>query len=555
MFEKLGKFQIKRLLGQGAMGEVYLGLDPAIGREVAIKTIIPNAAQGEEAKARFEREARAAGVLNHPHLVTIYEFGEDQGVLYIAMEYVRGHDLEELFREQALSRTEALEVLAQVCDGLNFAHRNGIVHRDIKPSNVRVTRDGKRIHAKVMDFGVARVSNSDMTATGMVMGTVSYMAPEYIRTGKPDPRSDLFAVGVMLYEVLSGRKPFAGDTTPTILYKIVNEAPEPIDYQNLQGISPSIRTVLDRSLAKDPEERFQTADDLGKALRAAKDPTWQGEVEEATSRLKAAAPTAPVPPQSLPPAPPAPATLIIPSASTTQAPPKSSRKGLPLVAGFAGLLLLGGGGYAAYRAFGPKAATSIAEAGKDTLPAPESSPAQGSVAANPRTATSGAPQTQPGTTQPQPSPEQAQVITAPTPQQKTQIIENPRLAHTPKVVPPSEEKKFAPETLTQMDVPERKNLSNLTMSEAIQLADKDPKRAVEGLLNAIAANPTNPSAYAWAIAILYENGRYSEIPPIFAKARMHGISRAQMASNIRFRMAMNREALNRNIPGNAGRGE
>ena len=274
MFEKLGKFEIKRVLGQGAMGEVYLGTDPSIGRDVAIKTILPSAATGKEAKERFAREAKAAGVLNHPNLVTIYEFGEDQGVLFIAMEYVRGHDLEELMREQALTRSESLEILAQLCDGLAFAHQNHIVHRDIKPSNVRVFRDGKRLQAKVMDFGVARVGNSDMTATGMVMGTVSYMAPEYIRTGKPDPRSDLFAVGVMLYEALSGRKPFSGDTTPTILYKIVNEPPEPIDLSQIQGISPAIRSVLDRSLDKDPDQRYQTADELARALRAAKDPTW-----------------------------------------------------------------------------------------------------------------------------------------------------------------------------------------------------------------------------------------------------------------------------------------
>ena len=181
MFEKLGKFEIRRSLGQGAMGEVYLGVDPTIGREVAIKTILPSAATGAEAKERFAREAKAAGVLNHPNLVTIYEFGEDQGVLYIAMELVKGHDLEELLEEQSLTRSEVLEVLAQVCDGIGFAHRQQIVHRDIKPSNVRVQRDGKRLHAKVMDFGVAKISNSDMTATGMVMGTVSYMAPEYIR--------------------------------------------------------------------------------------------------------------------------------------------------------------------------------------------------------------------------------------------------------------------------------------------------------------------------------------------------------------------------------------
>ena len=264
MFEKLGKFHIKKILGQGAMGEVYLGEDPSIGREVAIKTILPSAAQGDEAKERFAREAKAAGALNHPNLVTIYEFGEDQGVLYIAMELVPGHDLQELLQDQSLTRIEVLEVLGQVCDGLDFAHRQGVVHRDIKPTNIRVQRDGKKLRAKVMDFGVARVANSDMTATGMVMGTVSYMAPEYIRSGKPDPRSDLFAVGVMLYEALSGRKPFSGDTTPTILYKIVNEAPEPIDLSMLQGISPLVRSVLDKGLSKDPDTRYQTGGSLCK---------------------------------------------------------------------------------------------------------------------------------------------------------------------------------------------------------------------------------------------------------------------------------------------------
>ncbi len=550
MFEKLGRFQIKRLLGQGAMGEVYLGLDPAIGREVAIKTIIPNAAQGDEAKARFEREARAAGVLNHPHLVTIYEFGEDQGVLFIAMEYVRGHDLEELFRDQSLSRSEALEVLAQVCDGLNFAHRNGIVHRDIKPSNVRVTRDGKRIHAKVMDFGVARVSNSDMTATGMVMGTVSYMAPEYIRTGKPDPRSDLFAVGVMLYEVLSGRKPFSGDTTPTILYKIVNEPPDPIDFESLQGISPAIRMVLDRSLAKDPDARFQTAEDLARAFRAAKDPTWQGEIEEATSRLMAAAPTAPVPPQGLPPAPPAPATVGVPAAPQAPRGSRRSNTGLILAASLGGLVLLGGGGFAAYRAFGSARAPEVAP------PAAERTPSVDEGQRVPlRSGQSGIQDRTPTQQAPGHAPASPDAPLAPKgPVLPSGTAATPTMSSPKEPDAPAEVHRFAPENLRRMDVPERKNLGHITKSEAIQISDKDPNRAVEGLRNAISANPGDASAYAWAIAILYENGRYSEIPPLLAKARQNGISRAQLAANMRFRAAMNREALNRRIP-NDSRGE
>lgn len=295
MFEKLGKFEIKRLLGQGSMGEVYLGVDPSIGREVAIKTILSTSATGQEAKDRFAREAKAAGLLNHPNLVTIHEFGEDQGVLYIAMEYVKGNDLEELILNNSLTSSEALEVLAQVCDGLAFAHKNHIVHRDIKPSNIRIFRDGKRLHVKVLDFGVARTNNSDMTATGMVVGTVSYMAPEYIRTGTTDPRGDLFAVGVMLYETLSGRKPFSGGTMPMILYKIMNDPPEPIDLTQLHGISPSIRSVLDRALCKDPDLRYQTAEEFANTLRAAKDPTWAGIAQGDTVWVTPGTPAVPQP--------------------------------------------------------------------------------------------------------------------------------------------------------------------------------------------------------------------------------------------------------------------
>ncbi|HNX93919.1 MAG TPA: serine/threonine-protein kinase, partial [Holophaga sp.] len=213
MAKQLGKYEILRTLGQGAMGEVYLAHHPTIGRDVAIKTILPSAARGDDAEDRFRREAAAAGKLNHPNLVTIYDFDKDGDVLYLVMEYVKGDDLEDLILNRELSQSQFLEVLAQICDGLSFAHRSGIIHRDIKPSNVRVIRDGKRLLAKVMDFGIARVEDSGMTATGIVMGTVSYMAPEYIQSGKAVAQCDLWAVGVMLYEYLAGRKPFFADNT------------------------------------------------------------------------------------------------------------------------------------------------------------------------------------------------------------------------------------------------------------------------------------------------------------------------------------------------------
>ena len=547
MFEKLGKFEIKRVLGNGAMGEVYLGVDPSIGREVAIKTILPAAAQGGEAKERFAREARAAGVLNHPNLVTIYEFGEDQGVLYIAMEFVKGHDLEELLQDQSLSRSEALEVLAQVCDGLNFAHRQQIVHRDIKPTNVRVQRDGKRLHAKVMDFGVAKISNSDMTATGMVMGTVSYMAPEYIRTGKPDPRSDLFAVGVMLYECLSGRKPFAGDTTPTVLYKIVNEPPDPIDIEKLKGISPAIRTVLDRSLCKNPDERYQTAEELAKALRAAKDPTWMGQIEEATTVLRASAPTAPARPV------PADTTLQIPAAAppgvvpVPRPAPPASGKGKGLWLGLAALALIGLGGGSWWFLRGGSTQLPISpDDPKAELVVPpvevKATPkTQGGPVGNKTTTQGSSTQATARPFEPAPSNPGSRVEPRPETGRPT-----PPKAVEPKAIDQPEA--FQPEKLDKLEVHERKNLGFVSLSESIQLADSQPDKAIQGFRQALKADPTNVNAHAWLAVVLFDQGRVNEFIQELREARRQGILGQMAAQNLRFKSAFNRARLNQKLP-------
>ncbi|WP_306590700.1 serine/threonine-protein kinase [Geothrix sp. 21YS21S-4] len=513
MFEKLGKFEIQRVLGNGAMGEVYLGVDPSIGREVAIKTILPSAAQGAEAKERFSREARAAGVLNHPNLVTIYEFGEDQGVLYIAMEFVKGHDLDELLHQQALGRGEALEVLAQVCDGLAFAHRQQIVHRDIKPANVRVQRDGRRLHAKVMDFGVAKISNSDMTATGMVMGTVSYMAPEYIRTGKPDPRSDLFAVGVMLYECLSGRKPFAGDTTPTVLYKIVNEPPDPIDTELLQGISPAIRSVLDRALAKDPDERFQTAEDLAKALRAARDPSWAGQVEDATALIRASAPTAPTAPGALPPL------------ASSPRPPAPAPRRTSLWLGSAALAMVALGG--SWWAWGRKTTPSAPAPAPLPQASPASEPPVPAAAALPVPS----PRTDPPKAEsPAPAPKKSAPVRA----------EEPRTIDQPK--------RYEDEQLDKLQVHERLNLANVSLSEAIQLADSQPERAIQGFRQALRADPGNVNARAWLAVVLYDQGRTAEFTQELREARRLGVLGSMAARNLRFRSVLTQARFNRKLP-------
>ena len=553
MFEKLGKFEIKRVLGNGAMGEVYLGVDPSIGREVAIKTILPAAAQGGDAKERFAREARAAGVLNHPNLVTIYEFGEDQGVLYIAMEFVKGHDLDELLQEQSLTRSEALEVLAQVCDGLGFAHRQHIVHRDIKPSNVRVQRDGKRLHAKVMDFGVAKISNSDMTATGMVMGTVSYMAPEYIRTGKPDPRSDLFAVGVMLYESLSGRKPFSGDTTPTVLYKIVNESPEPIDLEQLQGISPAIKSVLDRALTKDPDERFQTAEELAKALRAAKDPSWTGQIDEVTTLLRASAPTAPVMPAASAPT----IGTPIPSVPSTPQPtavvpqrsePRSGGGGKGLWLGLTALLLVGAGGAGWWFTRGPSA-SNPSEAKPGQPPTEGGTKSMASASLPPGLGRS---------SQPSETPSNTAQATSSKPEQRVEskLETKPEARSEPpaaKIRPAADAKAidqpdlYKTDKLEQLEVHERKNLGNVSLSEAIQISESQPDKAIQGFRQAIKADPRNANAHAWLAWTLYQQGRTAEFVQEVREGRRLGIL-SQMSANIRFKGVLNNARLNGKLP-------
>jgi serine/threonine-protein kinase len=286
MPSRIGKFEVLKPLGRGAMGEVFLAKDPSLGRDVALKTIRPDAAVEDfgDLKARFAREAQAAAGLHHPHLVTIYEFGEAEGLLYFAMEVVEGQSLDQLLRRQALAPAEFLEVMAQVCDGLQAAHQKGIVHRDIKPANIMVPRVEGRPFAKVLDFGVAKSLGSDTTQTGQVVGTIAYMAPEYLSRGQATPSADLFAVGVILYEGLAGRRPFTGDTSGSLIYNILHEAPPEPDPARLEGLGAGVRALLRKALAKDPLERFPSARDLAAALRAAQDPAWRLE-DEATVAL------------------------------------------------------------------------------------------------------------------------------------------------------------------------------------------------------------------------------------------------------------------------------
>lgn len=277
--DRIGKFEIIHLLGRGAMGEVYLAKDTILGRQLALKVIRPALAgldSGGELQARFQREARSAGLLSHPHIVTVYEFGEENGLLFLAMEYVEGEDFSALLSEGALSPAEILEVIAQICEGLQQAHKNGILHRDIKPTNVMVTREEGALRAKLMDFGVAKATGAAATQTGQVVGTLAYMAPEYLRTGAAGPLTDLFSVGVMLHEALEGQRPFGGATTGAVVYGIIHDPPRKLDAAHLKGISPSLVELVSGLLEKDPERRRpRSALELAKLLRAAKAPTWR----------------------------------------------------------------------------------------------------------------------------------------------------------------------------------------------------------------------------------------------------------------------------------------
>jgi serine/threonine-protein kinase len=262
---EIGKYQIEDVLGEGAMGVVYRALDPVLNRRVAIKIMSDALAQDTDLRQRFLREAQAAGSLQHPHVVTIYDFGDVDGHPFIAMEYVEGVDLEHLLRTNApLPVEEKLDLVIGVLQGLAYAHKKGVIHRDIKPANVRVDNEGK---ARIMDFGIAHLASSNMTRTGMMLGTPNYMAPEQIIGNEVTARTDIFSVGVLLYELLTNSKPFQGDTLHAVMYKVLSEMPPPLD-KVLPGLPSSLNTVVMRALQKEPSQRYSSALEMANDLTA-----------------------------------------------------------------------------------------------------------------------------------------------------------------------------------------------------------------------------------------------------------------------------------------------
>src|SRR5574341_207852 len=264
---QLGRYLIESEIGRGAMGVVYKARDSVLERTVAVKTV-NMALEREHAdkyEARFYQEARAAAGLNHPNIVTVYDAGKASEVVYMAMEYIQGVELRSLLSEgQPMGVPQSLSIAAQVAEGLAYAHQHGVVHRDIKPANIMVTADGP---AKITDFGIARMrASADLTQTGVMLGSPKYMSPEQVIGKRADHRSDLFSLGVILYEMLTGAAPFASESVNAVMYQIVNFVPPAPSAIN-PASPPALDQIVARMLAKALDERTQSAAEVARGLR------------------------------------------------------------------------------------------------------------------------------------------------------------------------------------------------------------------------------------------------------------------------------------------------
>jgi serine/threonine-protein kinase len=264
----LGRYEVEKELGKGAMGVVYLGKDPKIGRVVAIKTMALSQEfepdELKDVKERFFREAETAGRLTHPNIVTIYDAGEEHDLAYIAMEFLKGRDLTPYVKpDNLLPLEKVLSISARVADALAYAHKNNVVHRDVKPANIMCDMDSDSV--KVTDFGIARITDSSKTKTGMVLGTPSYMSPEQLAGKKIEGRSDLFSLGVMIYQLACGRLPFQGDSMAQLMFKIANEPHADIRTHN-GNLPACVSAIVNKALAKDPDQRYQDGEQMARAL-------------------------------------------------------------------------------------------------------------------------------------------------------------------------------------------------------------------------------------------------------------------------------------------------
>ena len=341
----LGKYEITEVLGQGAMGVVYKGFDPGIRRTVAIKTIRRELVEGERAAAamlaRFRNEAQAAGKLAHPGIVAVYDYGEDASVAYIAMEYVEGNSLREYIgRGTRFAERDAVSIMSQLLEALAHAHERRVWHRDIKPGNVIVMRNGK---VKVADFGIARIEASELTQTGMMMGSPGYMAPEQYAAAQIDHRADLFAAGVVFYQLITGAKPFVG-TTEQVSYATCHTEPLRPSLADPGKGWERYDPVIAKALSKKPEDRFQSAEAFRAAILAAHDAPAAAAVSEETIIVEVLRPAAAVELSG------SPRPKQGPAAPRPAAEPASPARPRGWIIGAAALLAVAGAGFAIWRA-------------------------------------------------------------------------------------------------------------------------------------------------------------------------------------------------------------
>ena len=262
--ERIGKYEVSSQIAAGGFGIIYKAWDPYIKRPVAIKMC---ASPDEEVRQRFQQEAQFVGNLVHRNITLVFDFGVENDIPYIVQEYLTGYDLDPLVRAGVVNDTRTVvSILLQICEGLDFAHNRGIIHRDIKPSNIRVLEDGT---VKIMDFGIAKSleGGSNLTQTGIALGTAGYLAPEQIQGGSVDPRTDIFAFGVVAYELVTGKRPFQGASLSNVLYQILND--EPTQPSDLTGdCTPELQAIILKCMAKDPNDRFQSIREILDALRS-----------------------------------------------------------------------------------------------------------------------------------------------------------------------------------------------------------------------------------------------------------------------------------------------
>jgi serine/threonine protein kinase len=330
--ERLGKYEIRTTLGRGAMGTVYEAWDPVIARKVAIKTVsLPDAGDdsAQDELARFQREAQAAGRLNHPNIVGVFDYGEAHGLAYIVMEFVDGHTLRSVIEKQErFALPEIVRLMNELMAGLQFSHDRGVVHRDIKPANLILTADGK---LKIADFGIARIESSSMTQAGTVLGTPTYMSPEQFMGQTVDLRTDIYSSGVLLYQLLTGERPFEGSMV-AIMHKALNTVP-PAPSELSVTVPPSFDPVVARAMAKRPEHRYASASEFAAAIHAALDGAADLLAGTAPVSVDATVVARPAP---------TPRAAAAPPPAAVPVPKKASR--VPLFAGLAAVVIVAIGG-------------------------------------------------------------------------------------------------------------------------------------------------------------------------------------------------------------------